>query len=159
MKTATITALPSANNVSVVQADGFHAAEQWYAAFKVAADKAGNSYMFPSGLRQAFAALPASARNDFLDGIGALMVSWTAYGEPVPEGIDLREEMRVSGMTADEQDKWFDPELEAHQPHDVQTSQKADRPLSDAAPVKPEVDMLMVGEHLEATTHEREDAK
>lgn len=85
--------------------DGFHAAELWHVAFCAAAD-AAEGYLFPSGLRQAFEALPMSARTDFLDAVGALLVSFQVIGTPAPGRQNLLEDVRLHSMTPEEQDKW-----------------------------------------------------
>lgn len=85
--------------------DGFHAAELWHVAFCAAAD-AAEGYLFPSGLRQAFEALPMSARTDFLDGVGALFVNFQVIGEPVPGRQDVRADVALHAMAPHEQDAW-----------------------------------------------------
>ncbi|MFJ3465328.1 hypothetical protein [Achromobacter spanius] len=87
------------------RADGFRAAEQWHVGFCAAAE-AAEGYLFPSGLRQAFEALPDSARPDFLDAIGALLVSFQVIGEPTPGRQNLQECVVVCLMSAEEQDRW-----------------------------------------------------
>lgn len=87
------------------RADGFRAAEQWHVAFCVAAE-AAEGYLFPSGLRQAFEALPDSARPDFLDAIGALLVSFQVIGIPVAGRQNLREDVQLCAMSHEEQDRW-----------------------------------------------------
>lgn len=86
-------------------ANGFHAAEQWHVAFCAAAD-AAEGYLFPSGLRQTFEALPNSARPDFLDAVGALLVSFHVIGIPTPGRQNLREDVALHAMTPAEQDAW-----------------------------------------------------
>ena len=86
-------------------ANGFHAAEQWHVSFCAAAE-AAEGYLFPSGLRQAFEALPDSARPYFLDAIGALLVSFQVVGIPVPGRQNLREDVQLCAMSHDEQDRW-----------------------------------------------------
>lgn len=85
--------------------DGFTAAEQWHV-YLCASAKAAQGYLIPSNLRQAFEALPSSARADFLDAIGALLVSFQVIGTPVPSRQNLREDARLHSMTPEEQDKW-----------------------------------------------------
>lgn len=92
-------------NTFPFNANGFHAAEQWHVGFCTAAD-AAEGYLFPSGLRQAFEALPSSARADFLDAIGALLVNFQVIGQPVPGHQKLRQDLRLHAMTREEQDDW-----------------------------------------------------
>ncbi|MEN4919686.1 hypothetical protein ABE485_13500 [Achromobacter spanius] len=91
-------------NTLPFSANGFRAAEQWHAGFCAAAE-AAEGYLFPSGLRQAFEALPDSARPDFLDAIGALVVSFQVIGIPAPGRQNLREEVRLCAMSHEEQDR------------------------------------------------------
>lgn len=86
-------------------ANGFRAAEQWHVGFCAAAE-AAEGYLFPSGLRQAFEALPTTARADFLDAIGTLLVSFQVIGMPAPGRQNLREDVALSAMTHEEQDRW-----------------------------------------------------
>ncbi len=87
------------------RADGFRAAEQWHVAFCAAAD-AARGYLFPSGLRQAFEALPLPARSDFLDAVGALLVSFAVIGAPAPGRQNLREDVALALKSPEEQDRW-----------------------------------------------------
>lgn len=86
-------------------ANGFRAAEQWHIGLCAAAE-AAEGYLFPSGLRQAFEALPLGARSDFLDAIGALLVNFQVIGQPVPGHQKLRQDLRLHSMTPEEQDDW-----------------------------------------------------
>ncbi|KQZ96165.1 hypothetical protein [Achromobacter sp. Root565] len=86
-------------------ANGFRAAEQWHQRFCVAAD-AAEGYLFPSGLRAAFENLPIAARSDFLDAIGALLVSFQVIGIPAPGRQNLREDVQLCAMSHEEQDRW-----------------------------------------------------
>lgn len=90
---------------TIPRIDGFHAAEQWHIDF-CAAEEAAEGYLFPSNLRQAFAALPAEAQGDFLDAIGALFVNFQVIGEPVPGRQNLREDYRLHALSPQEQDEW-----------------------------------------------------
>jgi hypothetical protein len=92
-------------NTIPFSANGFKAAELWHVGFCVAAE-AADGYLFPSGLRQAFDALPTSARPDFLDAVGALFVNFQVIGEPVPGRQNLREDVALHAVTPEEQDKW-----------------------------------------------------
>lgn len=92
-------------NTFPFSANGFRAAEQWHAGFCVAAETA-KGHLFPSGLRLAFDALPDSARPDFLDAIGALLVSFQVIGIPVPGRQNLREDVQLCAMSHEEQDRW-----------------------------------------------------
>lgn len=85
--------------------DGFRAAEQWHSQLCANA-KAAAGYLFPSLLRQCFAALPETAQGDFLDGVGALFVAWEVFGPPVPGCQNLREDVALSGMTPAQQNAW-----------------------------------------------------
>lgn len=85
--------------------DGFAAAEQWHIDF-CAAEEAAEGYLFPSNLRQAFAALPAEAQGDFLDAIGALLVNFQVIGVPVPGRQNLREDCRLHTLSPQEQNEW-----------------------------------------------------
>lgn len=85
--------------------NGFRAAEQWHVAFCAAA-LASDGYLFPSGLRQAFDALPSAAHSDFLDAVGALLVSFQVIGMPAPGRQNLREDVDLSTMSHEEQDRW-----------------------------------------------------
>lgn len=86
-------------------ADGYRAAEQWHVDFCAAAE-AAEGYLFPSGLRQAFEALPTAARGDFLDAVGVLLVSFQIIGIPAPGRQNLREDVALSAMSHEEQDRW-----------------------------------------------------
>ncbi len=92
-------------NTFPFSANGFRAAEQWHVGFCAAAE-AAEGYLFPSGLRQAFEALPDSARPDFIDAIGALLVSFHVIGEPTPGRQNLQEEVALCHMSPEEQDRW-----------------------------------------------------
>lgn len=85
--------------------DGFHAAEQWHIDF-CAAEEAAEGYLFPSNLRQAFAALPAEAQGDFLDAIGALFVNFQVIGMPMPGRQDLRNDVHLHALSPEMQDEW-----------------------------------------------------
>jgi len=85
--------------------DGFRAAEQWHIQLCANA-KAASGCLFPSLLRQCFAALPETAQGDFLDGVGVLFVASEVYGRPVPGRQDLREDVGLSAMSREEQDRW-----------------------------------------------------
>ncbi len=85
--------------------NGFRATEQWHMSFCAAAE-AAEGYFFPSGLRQAFEALPHSARPDFIDAIGALLVSFQVIGEPIPGRQNLRGTVELGNMTHEEQEAW-----------------------------------------------------
>lgn len=86
-------------------ADGYRAAEQWHIAFCAAAN-AAEGYLFPSGLRQAFDAIPSAARSDFLDAVGALLVNFQVIGIPVAGRQNLREDVQLCAMSHEEQDRW-----------------------------------------------------
>lgn len=92
-------------NTFPFSANGFRAAEQWHVGFCAAAE-AAEGYLFPSGLRQAFETLPCAARSDFLDAIGALLVSFQVIGIPAPGRQNLREEVQLCTMSHEEQDRW-----------------------------------------------------
>lgn len=92
-------------NTFPFSANGFRAAERWHAGFCAAAE-AAEGYLFPSGLRQAFEALPESARLDFLDAIGALLVSFQVIGIPAPGRQNLWEDVQLCAMSHEEQDGW-----------------------------------------------------
>ncbi|MNW18055.1 hypothetical protein D3C71_2174610 [compost metagenome] len=47
-----------------------------------------------------------SARTDFLDAVGALLVSFQVIGTPAPGRQNLLEDVRLHSMTPEEQDKW-----------------------------------------------------
>lgn len=100
---APITMISGDSSSAVV--DGFRAAEQWHILLCANA-KAAAGYLFPSLLRQCFAALPETAQGDFLDGVGALFVGSEVYGAPVPGFQNLREDVALSGMTPEQQDAW-----------------------------------------------------
>lgn len=85
--------------------DGFAAAKAWHVALCESAD-AAKGYLFPSGLRQAYEALPASAQLDFLDAVGALFVSFEVIGRPVPGRQTLRTEVLLQRMSPQGQDLW-----------------------------------------------------
>ena len=91
-------------NAFPFSANGFRAAEQWHAGFCAAAEVA-EGYLFPSGLRQAFEALPDSARPDFLDAIGALLVSFHVIGIPAAGRQNLSEGVQLCAMSHEEQDR------------------------------------------------------
>lgn len=95
----------SGNSSSTAPVDGFRAAEQWHSQFCANA-KAAAGYLFPSLLRQCFAALPETAQGDFLDGVGALFVSFQVIGEPAPGRQDLRTDVALHSMTPAQQDAW-----------------------------------------------------
>lgn len=95
----------SGNSSSAVAVDGFRAAEQWHSQLCANA-KAAAGYLFPSLLRQCFAALPETAQGDFLDGVGALFVSFQVIGEPAPDCQNLREDVALALMSPEEQDNW-----------------------------------------------------
>jgi len=86
-------------------ADGYRAAEHWHIAFCAAAN-AAEGYLFPSALRRAFEAIPSAARPDFLDAIGALLVSFQVIGIPVAGRQNLREDVQLCAMSHEEQDRW-----------------------------------------------------
>lgn len=101
-------------NTLPFEVDGFRAAEQWHAAFCSTAD-AAEGYLFQSGLRKAFEALPFTAQGDFLDAIGALFVNFQVIGEPVPGRQHLREDCRLHALSPQEQDEWaHEQELLGH---------------------------------------------
>lgn len=83
---------------------GFQAAEQWHISLYASADEA-QGYFFPSGLRRAFEALPDAAGGDFLDAIGALLVSLVVTGEPEPGAQDLRGDVQLHALPYIEQDR------------------------------------------------------
>lgn len=85
--------------------NGFEAAEQWHTTFCANAE-AAKGYLFPSLLRECFAALPETAQGDFLDGVGALFVGFQVIGEPVPGIQDLRQDVALCEMTPEQQDAW-----------------------------------------------------
>lgn len=92
-------------NTLPFKVDGFRAAEQWHVAFCGTAD-AAEGYLFQSGLRRAFEALPLTAQGDFLDAIGALFVNFQVIGEPTPGRQNLREDVRLHAMPPQMQDEW-----------------------------------------------------
>ncbi|MFY2035828.1 hypothetical protein ACOTDT_19100 [Achromobacter xylosoxidans] len=85
--------------------DGFRSAEAWHVSLCEAA-KASKGFFFPSLLRECFTALPETAQGDFLDGIGALMVSWEVVGRPVPGKQNLRNSASLCAMSPEQQDAW-----------------------------------------------------
>ncbi|MDH2052558.1 hypothetical protein [Achromobacter marplatensis] len=85
--------------------DGFRAAQEWHVTFCAAAN-AAEGYLFRSGLRQAFEGLAPSSQSDFLDAIGALLVTFQVIGEPVPGRQNLREEVQLHAMKPERQDEW-----------------------------------------------------
>lgn len=95
----------SGNSSSTAPVDGFRAAEQWHSQFCANA-KAAAGYLFPSLLRQCFAALPETAQGDFLDGVGALLVNFHVIGEPAPDCQDLRTDVALHAMSPSQQDEW-----------------------------------------------------
>lgn len=92
-------------NTSPIKIDGFRAAEAWHIQLCANA-KAAAGYLFPSLLRQCFAELPESAQGDFLDGVGALFVNFQVIGEPVPGHQNLSDDVMLSAMSHEEQDRW-----------------------------------------------------
>lgn len=92
-------------NTLPFKVDGFRAAEEWHVMFCAAAE-AAEGYLFPSGLRQAFDLLPTSARSDFLDAIGALLVNFQVIGMPMPGRQDLRNDVHLHALSPEMQDEW-----------------------------------------------------
>lgn len=89
--------------------DGHEAAHTWWVRFLDARDAAA-PHFFNSNLREFASILPPDHLRQFLDAVGALMVSWIVAGDPTRQAYFGAAYVEFNTLKPQEQDAQFDGE-------------------------------------------------